>query len=528
MSMMRKSLGGVALALALSAASWSAAWAADLTIGQASEPSAIDPLFSRTGINQSIAQHMFGRLVQTDENLQVQPVLALSWAAVDPLTWEVELRPGVEFSDGSDLTAEDVVFSMERAKTLPDSPAPFSGAVGSIAELTIVDPLTIRFKTRAPTPQFIEQIGLVSIVSKKAAEGKTTTDFNYGAAAIGTGPYMFKEWVPGDRLVLVPNPHYGGDKPDFDNVTIKFISDSAARVAALLSGSVDLIDGVPPADVATLDGSGKAKVYSTASSRLIYLALDSGRDQSPFVTGKDGQPLAANPLKDRRVRLAISKLIDRDLIIQRILNGSGEPAGQLVPEGLGGYAPDVEPEAYDAAGAKALLAEAGYGDGFGLTIHSSNGRFAGDAGIAQAIGQMLARGGLKINGVVTQPYNVYAGAASKQEYSAFIFSFGNDNSNSAGALSNVLATYDREAGMGAFNRARYSNPDFDTVLKQALAEFDEAKRNQLLEEAARIVFGDVGIVPLYFPTVHWAARNGIAYRANKNEWTLATYAEIIE
>jgi peptide/nickel transport system substrate-binding protein len=388
-----------------------------------------------------------------------------------------------------------------------------------------VDPLTVRFKTKTPTPQFIEQVGLVYIVSKKASEGKTTNDFNSGIAAVGTGPYVFKEWVPGDRLVLAPNPHYWGEKPAFDNVTIKFISNNAARIAALLSGSVDLIDGVPPADVATVNDSGKAKVYSTTSGRLIYLALDSARDQSPFVTDKDGKPLAANPLKDKRVRLAISKLINRDLIIQRLLNGAGTAAGQIVPEGLGGYAPDVKPEAYDAAGAKKLLAEAGYGDGFGLTVHSSNDRFAGDADIAQAIGQMLARGGLKINGVVTQPYNVYAGAASKQEYSAFIFSFGNSNSNSANALTNVLATYDKDAGMGAFNRARYSNPEFDATLKQALAEFDEAKRNQLLEQAARIGFGDVGIVPLYFPTVHWAARNGITYRANKNEWTLATYAE---
>ncbi|WP_342239120.1 ABC transporter substrate-binding protein, partial [Inquilinus sp. OTU3971] len=514
-----------ALALALACTGFASAQAADLTIGTATEPSAIDPQFSRTGNNQSIAQHMFDRLVQTDENLQVQPALALSWTSVDPTTWEVKLRPGVKFSDGSDLTAEDVIFSLDRAKSVPNSPAPFTGAVGSIAEMTAVDPLTIRFKTKAPTPQFIEQVGLVYIVSKKASEGKATSDFNSGAAAIGTGPYVFKQWVPGDRLVLAPNPHYWGDKPAFENVTIKFISNDAARMAALLSGSVDLIDGVPPNDVATVESSGKAKVYSTTSGRLIYLALDSARDQSPFVTGKDGQPLAANPLKDKRVRLAVSKLINRDLIIQRLLNGSGTAAGQIVPEGLGGYAADVTPEAYDAAGAKALLADSGYGDGFGLTVHSSNDRFAGDADIAQAIGQMLARGGLKINGVVTQPYNVYAGAASKQEYSAFIFSFGNSNSNSANALTNVLATYDKEAGKGAFNRARYSNPEFDAVLKQALAEFDEARRNQLLEQAARVGFGDVGIVPLYFPTVHWAARNGITYRANKNEWTLATYAE---
>src|SRR6185437_9718579 len=160
------------------------------------------------------------------------------------------------------------------------------------------------------------------------------------------------------------------------------------------------------------------------------------------IVGADGKPLTPNPLKNPKVRLALSKLINRPLIIDRVLDGAGVPAGQLVPEGLLGYAADVKADTYDVNAAKALLAGAGYKDGFGITIHSSNDRFFGDKDIAQAIGQMFARGGLKVKGVVAQPYNVYASAATRREFSAFIFSFGTTTPSSSFALVNVLETFD--------------------------------------------------------------------------------------
>jgi peptide/nickel transport system substrate-binding protein len=515
-------------ALALSTCLSTGVYAVDLTIGSSTEPQAIDPHFSRTGNSQQAAQHVFDRLVIPDENLRIHPGLAVEWENTDELTWIVKLREGVKFHDGTPFTAEDVVFSLERAPQVPNSPAPFTANVGPIASMEIIDPLTVKFTTTRPTPQFMELAGLVYIVSKKAAENAGTDDFNSGAAAIGTGPYKFVEWVPGDRLVLERNDDYWGEKPDFERVTFRLISNAAARVAALRAGDVDLIDAVPPSDKATLEAVDGIVLHSTPSARLIYLGLDSARDESPWIVGADGRPLNPNPLKDRRVREAMSKMIDRQLLIDRILSGAGAPAEQMVPEGIAGHSDNLEPDTIDLDAARALLAEAGYPDGFGITIHSSNDRFPGDGDIAQALGQLFARGGLQVNGVVTQPYNVYAGAAGKQEFSAFIFSFGTTTPSSAPGMTNVLMTYDEDAGTGSFNRMRYSNPDYDAKMREALAEFDESRRAELLAEAADIAFGDYAILPLYWPEVTWASREGVGYVPNKLEDTLAMFASIDE
>jgi peptide/nickel transport system substrate-binding protein len=519
--------------MALLAASVAAFWllpapapAADLVIGRASEQSSLDPLFSRTGNNYSTSEAMFDRLVLGDANNQLQPALAVSWRNIDPLNWEIRLRPNVKFHDGSDFTAEDVVFSMERAKSLAASPASFAGALVGIAEMRAADRLTLRIRTSRPLPGLIEQIGRVFIVSAKAATGLSTADFNAGKGMVGTGPYRFVEYLHGQRVVLKRNPAYWGPKPDFENVTLRFITKEAARVAALLAGDVDLIDQVPPNQLKSLAAGGKVQLHSIASTRLIYLALDPDRDQSPFVTDVSGRKLEKNPLKDPRVRRAISLMIDRRLIVDRLLEGAGEAAGQMVPRGLGGHDPSLAPPAPDVAAAKKLLAEAGYPGGFGITIHTSSDRFAKDGDLGQALGQMLVRGGLKVNAVQAVPYNVYASAATKREYSAFVFSFGTTTPDSGIALTNVLASYDKEAGTGVFNRSRYANAEFDAALRRALAEFDEAKRNDGLREAARIVFADHGIVPLYWPVAYWAAKKGVAYEARRDESTLPQKARL--
>jgi len=523
-TLIRSALHAVALGLALLASATAFARPL-LTIGHSSEPSSMDPLFSRTGNNQAAAENIFERLVSSDENMQLRPGLALSWRVLEPTLWEIRLRPGVQFHDGTQFTADDVVFSLDRAPKVPNSPAPFTGAVRTIASIQVVDPLTLRIRTKEPTPDLMEQIGLVYIVSRHAAQGKRSEDFNSGAATVGTGPYRFKRWQPGDSLELERNERYWGDRPDFDRVLIRYISNDAARISALLSGSVDLIDGVPPTDTKNLKNKRGFTLFSSPSARLIYLALDSARDVTPFVTDAQGKPMQVNPLKDVRVRRAISKMFMREPITTRLLSGAGVPAGQMVPEGLGGYTPTLPAPAYDLAGARALLAEAGYPQGFGLTIHSSNDRFASDSDLAQALAQMMARAGLRINGVVTQPYNVYAGASGKQQYSAFIFSYGNTTGDSTNGLTNVLATYDKAAGTGAFNRARYSNPQLDRLLAQAAVEFDPAVRNTLLRKAAETGFNDAGIVPLYFPVVFWAARDGTTIRANKLERTSMLYIQ---
>ncbi|UJW73810.1 ABC transporter substrate-binding protein [Rhizobium sp. SL42] len=504
----------------------SIASAASLTIGSSTEPSSIDPQFSRTGNNQNVAMQIFDRLLETDTTIGIHPALAVSWENTDPLTWQVKLREGVKFHDGSPLTAEDVIFSLTRAKDIPNSPAPFSGNVAAIDSMKAIDDLTVEFKTKKPAPDFIEQVGFVYIVSKKVAETATIEDFNSGKAAIGTGAYKFKSWTPGDNLTLTRNDDFWGKSQDFDTVTIKFISNDASRVAALRSGAVDLIDSVPPGDVKTLSSISDLKVFSIPSARLIYLALDSARDESPFVTDKDGKPLAKNPLKDKNVRIALSELINRQLIVDRILDGSGEPAGQLVPAGVAGNDPTIAAPAFAPDDAKKRLADAGYADGFGITLHTSNDRFPGDSETAQALGQMFARGGLTVNGVVAQPYNVYTKGASAQEFSAFIFSLGNSTPTSATGLRNLLMTYNKEAGTGSFNRVRYSDPAFDEMMQAAMGEFDSDKRIELLQKATAHAFQDMPVIPLFWQKVHWAGKATLSYDANMTEDTSATLAKL--
>lgn len=497
------------------------ALAADLTIGRAAEPSSIDPQFSRTGNNQGTAQLMFGRLIEQDANLQISPGLATEWKAVDDTTWEIRLRPDVKFHNGSVLSADDVIYSLERTDEVPNSPAPFSDMVSSIDSMEKVDDLTIRIKTKEPAPALIEDIGRVFIISKAAAEGMTSEDFNAGKATVGTGPYKFVAFRPGESLTIEAFDGYWGDQPDFKEVEVRFISNDAARVAALLSGSVDLIDAVPPADVARLEQQDGMHVVAAASGRVIYLGLSQRFDQAPGVFDLSGNPLTENPFRDARVRKAVSLMIDRQLVVDRILGGAGVPAGQLVPAVLGGYAQDLEPDAVDIARAKELLGEAGYPDGFGLTLYSSNNRFPGDGDLVQALGQMLTRGGLKVMGVEALPYNVYSKAASAGDYGAFVFSLGSSTPTSAPNLSSLLQTYDKEAGTGAFNRVRFSSTAFDEALSVALQEFDAGKRNELLAEATRIAFAETPIVPLYWQKVFWGARDGISIDGGLSEYTLA-------
>jgi peptide/nickel transport system substrate-binding protein len=498
--------------------------AADLTIARAAEPSAIDPHFAGTGPNGETATDLFDRLIESDAQNQLHPALATAWQPLTPTTWRITLRTGVTFHDGTPFTATDVAFSLARAKAIPNSPAPFTRASRGVRAVTVESPTSLRIETDFPVPRLIEQLGEIYILSAKAADGLTTSDLNAGRGMTGTGPFRLTGYTPGTRLDLARNPSYWNTPPAWDNIHIRFIRQPAARVAALLSGDVDLIDQVPPADAKQLATSPKATLFSIAATRLVYLALDSARTQSPFITDQAGQKLDRNPLQDPRVRRALSLMIDRNALATRLLDGSAEPAAQFVPAGLGGHAPNLTPEPANLPEAKRLLAEAGYPNGFGLTLHSSADRLPQDGAVAQAIGQMLRRGGITINAVVAEPYAVFAPAASRQAYSLFLFSFGTTSSSSADGLTSVLATYNPTLSLGAFNRARYSNPTFDRTLAEALSDFDEPARNTKLADATTIAMNDTAIIPLYWQIIHWAARKPITYQPRRDEATAARYA----
>ena len=499
-----------------------------LKIGVSTEPASIDPQYSTTGATQLASQQIFETIVGRDKNLRMIPNLALSWKEVDSLTWELKLRPGVKFHDGKPFGADDIVFSLKRIPRVPDSPSSYKRNVAAIKDAVAVDNLTVRLLLKTPSPQLPIDLTFVYVLPSTTPADATQDDFNKGKYVNGTGPFKFVEWVRGDRLVLDRNPAYWGVKSSYDRVIFRPITNDPSRVAALLAGDVDMIDQVSPVDQDRLRKDSRVTLLSKPAATMMYIHMDSNRDKSPFVAGKDGKPLDKNPLKDPKVREALSLAINRQALVERVLSGAAEPAGQFVPEGMVGYAPDLLPEPYDVEKAKRLLAEAGYPNGFSLTLHAPNDRYLNDEQVAQTIGQFFARIGLDIK-VQALPYSVFSTAATKLEYSIFLMGFGNTTGDSARGMTAVLATYNTAAGLGANNRGRYSNPEFDKQIVAAAAASDDDKREAFLQEAARIAFAkDHAIIPLYYQTTTWALKKGLTYEARMDEFTLANHVRPVK
>ncbi|MBI4183846.1 MAG: ABC transporter substrate-binding protein [Proteobacteria bacterium] len=497
-----------------------AAGAAELTIGLAVEPTSVDPHFHNLTPNEAASKHIFEKLIDQNEKQQLRPGLAVSWKPIDDLTWEFKLRQGVRWHDGTPFTAADVRFTVERAPKVPNSPSGYGIYLNQIKEVQVVDDHTVRLKTAAPYPLMATDISTIAIVSKKHGEGATTADYNSGKAAVGTGPYKFERFTPGDRYVFVRNSDYWGPKAEWDRVTLRFIKNDSARVAALLAGDVDVIEQVPTADIENLKKNPKVALSQGVSNRVIFLHMDHARDDSPFAKAKDGGPIK-NPLRDLRVRKAISKAINRQAIIERVMEGVALPAAQLLPEGFFGVSPKLEPEKYDPEGAKKLLAEAGLANGFRVTLHGPNDRYINDAKIAQAVAQMLTRVGIQTE-VQTMPASVFFARGSKLEFSFLLVGWGAGSGEASSPLKSLLATFDKDKGRGASNRGRYSNPEMDRLLEQALVTVDDGKREALLQRATELAINDLGIIPLHFQVNTWAARRGLRYVPRTDEHTLAT------
>jgi peptide/nickel transport system substrate-binding protein len=385
-------LASTAIILALRATP--PAMARDLSIAVASAVTAIDPHYHNLSSNFNVAMNVFDRLIDQDAQQRLVPGLALSWTAVDETTWEFKLRPGVTFHDGSPFEAEDVAASLRRVPWVPNSPGSYEVYTRAITEIVVVDPLTLRLKTAAAAPLLPVDLSSIDIISRRF-EKASTADFNSGAATIGTGPYRFVSYASGDRVQLRRNDAFWGPAPAWENATIRMIPGSGVRIAALLSGDVQVIDNVPPSDARHLVGNAAVRVASTRSNSVLFLHMDSFRDQTPMVTDRAGQPLPANPFKDVRVRRALSLAIDRQTLTERLMEGAAAPASQLLADGFFGVSPRLRPDRYDPEAARKLLAEAGYPNGFALTIAGPNNRYLNDAKVVQAIAPMLVRVGIE-------------------------------------------------------------------------------------------------------------------------------------
>ncbi|QJR13236.1 ABC transporter substrate-binding protein [Usitatibacter palustris] len=494
----------------------------EVSIGLQAAVSSIDPHYHNLSPNNSMLLHIYEGLTKRDANQKVVPGLATSWKAIDDLTWEIKLRKNVKFHDGSPFTADDVVFTLKRVPNVPNSPSSFATFTRPIVDVKVVDPHTLIFKTATPHVLLPSDLASVYIISKLNGEKAETSDYNSGKAAIGTGPYKLVEYIPNQRIVLKANYGYWGGEEPWDKVTFKVLSNSAARVAALLSGDVQMIESVPTADIAKLSKDPKLSLTDKVSNRVIYVHLNQSTEKAPpFVTAKDGKPLEKNPFRDARVRKALSMAINRDAIADRVMEKKGVPAAQLLPDIFYGTSRKLKVAKFDPEGAKKLLAEAGYPNGFALTIHGPNNRYINDDKIAQAIAQYYTRIGIDTK-VETMLATAYFPRATKLEFGYMVLGWGTESGEQGSALRSLLATHDPAKGMGMNNRGRYSNPELDKALNDALVTMDDKKREGLIQHAAEVAMNDTGLIPIHYEVSTWASAKGFRYIPRTDQYTLAS------
>jgi peptide/nickel transport system substrate-binding protein len=499
------------------------ALAQTLTIGVRGGPDSIDPHFTATGPHAEALKHVFDTLVWSGDDLELMPRLAESWKVINDNTWEFKLRRGVKFHDGSEFTAQDVKFSIERVPVV-SGPNPTTIYVRRVNDVKIIDPYTVLVITDGAAPTLPNDFIRLFIVSAKAAAGltKETSNeaFNSGKAAIGTGPYKYVSWQPKGDLVLARNDAYWGPKEPWARHVRKEIPNDAARVAQLKAGQLDLITRVPASDVATLQRDPKITVQTVDTVYVFNIEMDL-REKALNVTAKDGSALSKNPFLDLRVRQAVDLAIDRKALAEVAMEGLGKPANQMVTPSIFGFNKTLGERKYDPAGARKLLADAGYPNGFKVQFSFTQDRLPGDRQVGTSIAQMLAAVGIDAQ-ANAQPAAVFFPARTRGDYSMSMSGWGTLTGEAHYTLSSLAHSNDKERKMGAFNVLNYKNPVMDKLLQDAAIEMDVGKRRKFLEDANALLEKDQQRLPIVAVGSAWAMQKGkVTIKPRVDEDTLA-------
>jgi peptide/nickel transport system substrate-binding protein len=487
----------------------SAAHSATVRVANQGDVLSLDPHSFNEAIQLSFLNNVFESLATRGKDLKIGPSLATSWSAVSPTTWRFELRRNVRFHDGAPFTADDVVFSLERARGEGSDVKP---QLASIKAIRKVSEFSVELDTSAPNPILPELLTNILMMNKAWCETNQATkpvDRRKGIENVasfkanGTGPYRVRERQPGTRTVLARNPQWWNKlESNVDEVIFLPIENNATRVAALLSGEVDVIDPVPLPDMPRIATSSNLQVVESPELRVIFLGFDQKRDQllNSSVKGK-------NPFKDKRVRQAFYQAIDINTIKTRIMRNSAFPTGGMVAEGIRGYTSDMITRlAYDPEASKKLLADAGYPSGFEVGMNCPNDRYVNDAEVCQAVASYLARVGIKIQ-LQVESKATYFPKALKREVSFFMLGWTPAAYDAHNLLFTVLAT--PAGNQGTWNFGAYSNPQLDELTTKIQSEINPEQRSAMLKEALDIHRQDVGHIPLYQQTLVWAMKKNI-------------------
>jgi peptide/nickel transport system substrate-binding protein len=500
------------LASAAAAAFPSAARAqgdAPLRIGLATEWFALDPHFHTFPTNLSIAHHAFSALTATDAQDRLVPSLAESWHADGKTGWVFKIRPNAKFSDGTAVTAHDVVATIARIPTVKAG-TPLTIYIRGVTGASAIDDTTVKVATAAADPLLPKNLSAIYIVPKRVA-GEPTEAFNGLTAAIGSGPYRFVRWDRGERLILAPNEHHWAGPPPFRNVVYRVITEAASRVAALLAGDVDVIQSASTESVDRLEKQDGIRLFKAASSRITYIQFHQGPASLADMAGSDGK----NPFADARVRRAVSLAIPRQAIKDRIMSGLSTPTLQIVAPGREGHDPAMTVPPPDLNTAVALMREAGWEKGFQVTLTTPNDRNVNGVKIAEVVAAALTRLNIKVT-VNAVPLAVQQAGWRAGKQSMFLHGNG-PQVEPYSSLVSLTHTKNMSAALGVSNESFYSNSELDAVIEASIAEIDEAKRQVLMLRAARIAHDTTALVPIHHEVIVHGARRGISLEARGDE-----------
>ena len=495
---LRRSLTALAVLSALSAQ------AVTLRVANQGDALSMDPHSLNETLQISVVSNVYEPLVTRGRDYKLAPALATSWKQTAPTVWRFELRKGVTFHDGTPFSADDVIFSFERAG---GDGSDMKSYVGQIKEIKKINDHTLDFVTKAPFPILPELFTGWMIMSKKWCEENQATkpvDRRKGIEnaasfrANGTGPYRVRERQPGVRTSFVRNGNYWGKvEGNVDEVVFTPIGNDSTRIAALLSGEVDVMDPIPVQDVERVKGNANLKVMQGPELRVIFLGMDQKRDELQFsnIKGK-------NPFKDVRVRKAFYQAIDIETIKNRVMRGAAVPIAQMFPSQVRGFAPDLTQRLpYDVEAAKKLLAEAGYPNGFEVKMNCPNDRYVNDAEICQAVAANLARIGVKIN-LEAETKGTYFPKILRRDTSFYLLGWTPSTYDAHNAL-NALMRCPDDKGAGQFNLGSYCNPKVDELMIKVQSETDQAKRNAMIRESFELHSADIGHLPLHQQALAW-------------------------
>ena len=473
------------------------------------------------GVHASIYESL---VYYNSKTFKPEPQLATSWKLINPSQMRFTLRSGVKFSDGSVMTPEDVIFSINRAMAKTSNYAVFAQGIDKVVK---VDANTIDIMLKGPNPVLLNQLTELRIMSKAWAEKnksvepkdiRTSEESFAHRNAMGSGPYMVKEWQPDQKLVLVANPNYWGKNPtNVTEIVYTPIKSAPTRIAALLSGETDFVLDPSTQDLARLRSNADIKVLDGAENRTMFLGMDQYRDELPGsnVKGK-------NPLKDARVRKALYQAIDIAAIKRVTMRDLSENTGTLIAPQVNGWTKKADARfPYDVAAAQKLLADAGYPQGFEVDFACPNNRYINDEAICQAVTAMWARIGVKAK-LRTLPLVTYFPMIQRNEASIYMLGWGVPTFDALYSLQSLLRSVGA-GGDGNYNVGRYSNPQVDAMIERVKVETDLVVRNELIEKALVLANEDVAYLPLHNQVIPWAMRKNVevVHRAdNRLDWRL--------